>query len=70
METKDIPALIERLRYFNAWRRGAEGKQPNPEQIGRDIDAAVAILTRQTRAPDPFSQALNEGDEDEWQINM
>ena len=70
METKDIPALIERLRYFNAWRRGADGDQPDPAQIGRDIDAAVAILTRQTRAPDPFSQALNEGDEDEWQINM
>mgnify|MGYP000851038472 FL=1 len=52
METKDIPALIERLRYFNDWRRGADGEQPNPEQIGRDIDAAVAILSRQASAPE------------------
>ncbi len=58
METKDIPALIERLRYFNDWRRGADGEQPNPEQIGRDIDAAVAILSRQASAPDPLSQNL------------
>lgn len=58
----DIHALIERLRYYNAWRRGGEGRQPDPEQIGRDIDAAVAILSRQTCAPDPLSQALNEGD--------
>ena len=60
--TNDIPALIERLRYFNAWRRGADGEQPNPEQIGRDIDAAGALLSRQASAPDPLSQALNEGD--------
>ena len=58
--TTDIPALIQRLRYFNAWRRGAEGEQPNPEQIGRDIDAAVAILSRHASAPDPLSQTLNE----------
>ena len=58
------------MRYFNAWPRGAEGEQPNPAQIGRDIDAAVAILSRQASAPDPLSQALNEGDEDEWQLNM
>lgn len=70
MGTQDIPALIERLRYYNSWRRGAESEQQNPEQIGRDIDDAIAILTRQTRAPDPFSQALNEGDEDERQLNM
>ena len=62
MEDPNILSLIERLRYFNDWRRGADGEQPNPEQIGRDIDAAVALLSRQARAPDPLSQALNEGD--------
>lgn len=36
--TNDITELIDRLRYFNAWRRGAEGEQPNQEQIGRDIE--------------------------------
>ena len=58
--TNDIPALIERLRYFNEWRRGADGDQPDPAQIGRDIDAAVAILSRHASAPDPLSQTLNE----------
>lgn len=58
----DIHALIERLRYFNAWRRGADGDQPEPAQIGRDIDAAVAILSRQASAPDPLSQNLNEAE--------
>lgn len=58
--TNDITELIDRLRYFNAWRRGADGRQPDPAQIGRDIDAAVAILSRQASAPDPLSQNLNE----------
>ena len=50
--TNDLP--------FNAWRRGADGDQPDPAQIGRDIDAAVAILSRHASAPDPLSQNLNE----------
>lgn len=58
--TNGITELIERLRYFNDWRRGADGEQPNPAQIGRDIDAAVAILSRQDGATDPLSQNLNE----------
>ncbi len=70
MEDQNIHAIIERLRYFNAWRRGADGNQPDPAQIGRDILAAVAILSRQASAPDPLSQVLNEGDEDERQLNM
>ena len=60
--TNDITELIERLRYFNAWRRGAEGEQPNPAQIGRDIDAAVAILSRQASADGPISLAINKND--------
>ena len=60
--TTDLQALIERLRYFNAWRRGADGDQPEPAQIGRDIDEVIALLSRQASAPDPLSQALNEGD--------
>ena len=60
--TNDLPALVERLRYFNAWRRGAEGEQPNPGQIGRDIDAAVAILSRQASADGPISLAVNKND--------
>ena len=62
MGTQDIPALVERLRYFNAWRRGADGDQPDPAQIGRDIDDAIAILSRHASAPDPLSQNLNEAE--------
>ena len=58
----DIPALIERLRGYNAWRRGADGDQPDPAQIGRDIDAAVAILSRQASADGPISLAVNKND--------
>ena len=62
MTQTDISSLVERLRYFNAWRRGAEGEQPNPGQIGRDIDAAVAILSRQASADGPISLAVNKND--------
>lgn len=62
MTQTDISALVERLRYFNAWRRGADGDQPDPAQIGRDIDVAVAILSRQAIADGPISLAINEND--------
>ena len=62
MEDPNILSLIERLRYFNEWRRGADGDQPDPAQIGRDIDAAVAILSRQAIADGPISLAINEND--------
>ena len=36
--------LINRLEYFNEWRRGGDGKQPDPRQIGEDIDSATHII--------------------------
>lgn len=36
--------LIERLLYYNEWRRGGDNNQPNPKQIGKDIDSSVAII--------------------------
>lgn len=42
--TKDTRELIERLEYYNKWRRGADTEQPDPKQLGRDIDMAIKLL--------------------------
>jgi len=39
-----VAALITRLRRYNEWRRGAEFEQPEPAQIGADIDEAAVML--------------------------
>lgn len=39
-----MQALINRLKHYNAWRRGAEIEMPAPAQLGKDIDAAIEIL--------------------------
>ena len=41
-----IDALIVRLRMYNAWRRGADIAQPDPAEIGRDIDEAIVCLEK------------------------
>ena len=41
MNAKDV---IERLKLFNAWRRGADIEMPDPKAIGQDIDAAIKLL--------------------------
>lgn len=35
---------IKVLRRFNKWRRGGEGKQPDPKQVGEAIDVAVVMM--------------------------
>lgn len=41
----EIIDIAARLKLFNDWRRGADDiQQPEPNQLGRDIDAAVALL--------------------------
>jgi len=42
--TDTIEQIIDRLGRFNDWRRGAEFDQPEPAQVGRDIDAAIELL--------------------------
>jgi hypothetical protein len=46
--------VIETLKQFNAWRRGAEIEQPNPELIGKAIDEAI------NRIEHPDSEIINE----------
>lgn len=38
--------LVERLNYFNEWRRGAKTEMPNTKQIGLDIDSAIIIINQ------------------------
>lgn len=36
--------LADRLRQYNAWRRGDDTEQPNATHVGQDIDAAIAVI--------------------------
>lgn len=40
----DVSDLVGRLRRFNDWRRGAEIKQPQPKEIGEDLEEAADRL--------------------------
>jgi len=46
--TKDeLQNLIDRINYFQYWRRGYKdySNQPNPKQLGEDIDTIIILLT-------------------------
>lgn len=45
-----VDLLVMRLRRYNEWRRGAEFEQPEPSQIGADIDEAATMLEAMSRA--------------------
>ena len=40
LEEQDIEELIEKLRRYNNWRRGAEIPMPHPQGITEMIDEA------------------------------
>lgn len=40
----EIKSAIENLIIYNAWRRGAEIKQPDPYIIGLSIDKAIEVM--------------------------
>ena len=47
VETHDRQPLIDliaRLTQYNEWRRGAEIEQPDPKQLGQDIEDAIALI--------------------------
>jgi len=45
MQRVELQNLIDRLDYYNRWRRGEEDlEQPDPKQLGRDIETVLAIL--------------------------
>lgn len=37
-------SCAELLRKYNGWRRGGEGLQPEPKEIGLNLDFAVEVL--------------------------
>lgn len=39
-----VKQAIKILRRFNKWRRGGEGRQPDPKQFGEAIDVAIVML--------------------------
>ena len=39
-----LQEVIDYLKYYNNWRRGAEVKMPNPEKIGLSLDYAIKYL--------------------------
>jgi len=43
-KSKEIEALVYRLKYYNRWRRGSDEKQPDPTQLGKDIDHAINLI--------------------------
>jgi hypothetical protein len=45
MNTEPKNDTIEYLRKYNEWRRGADTEQPDPKELGEQIDAAIAGLT-------------------------
>ena len=61
-----VDPLVRRLRRFNEWRRGAEFEQPEPAQIGADIDEAAEMLEAMSRAiVDALETNLHLADGDE-----
>jgi len=46
MSSEDTKDLIDRLRYYNDWRRGADTEMPEPKQIGQDIDDVISLLEK------------------------
>ena len=44
LSAADADQLVVRLRRYNEWRRGADFEQPEPSEIGMDIDAAIAAI--------------------------
>ena len=50
---------VEILRQFNEWRRGGDGDQPDPKQIGAAIDAACEMIERLDRGERAWSDVLD-----------
>ena len=41
---RPVKEIIDGLKRYNEWRRGADHKQPNPSDIGKDIDDAINVM--------------------------
>ena len=62
MANEELTALADRLEAYNAWRRGeptTEGYDPEPFQIGLDIEAAIGVIRL---AAAPADEHLYQGD--------
>jgi len=43
-KSKPNAELITRLRAYQDWRRGGDGEQPDPVQLGKDLEEAIELL--------------------------
>lgn len=44
MNSDEIKTLADRLEHYQAWRRGWPVSEPDPYQLGIDLDAAIALM--------------------------
>ena len=65
-----VDLLVKRLRRYNEWRRGAEIDQPEPSQIGADIDEAATMLEAMSDllTIDPDVDLLNMDNDSIWTV--
>ena len=45
-----VDQLVMRLRRLNEWRRGGDVEQPDPHEVGSDLDNAADMLERMAAA--------------------
>lgn len=62
----ELQGLVNRLKEFNAWRRGADTEMPHPKVIGQDIDAAIKFIeshikqkTKNPKTRNSYSSVVN-----------
>lgn len=46
LERDELDDVVSRLASANKWRREGGGDQPDPFQLGKDIDYAVEVLPK------------------------
>ena len=54
----EISKAIENLIIYNAWRRGAEIKQPDPYIIGLSIDKAIEVMESEQAPTDVLTTEI------------
>ncbi len=62
-DAQEALRLAEVLEQYNAWRRGGDGEQPDPSKLGKEIEAAAALLRRLSASQGwlPIEQAPKDG---------
>lgn len=54
----EVSLIVSRLEEYNAWRRGNDEPQPDPKQLGKDIDNICKIAKRLESERDQYRGML------------